>query len=276
MLNLNGQLLPMLPESFALFQRAAFYGDGFFETIRAFSGKVPFWPLHWDRISKSLKVLGFETPAHWNIDYFKAEILRISPHNARIRLTVWRAPGGFYLPSDHSPEFLITAEPLNSADFDWLESGMELCLCESVKLPVDSLSGIKSLSSARYVAAARDAHSKGVQDAFILNAEGRICDTSSSNIFWIRHGVVYVPPLTDGQINGTLQRLLCRILLAEGIDVHEKQTFIADLEEADEVFLTNSIRGIRWVRKFSAVEYPSKRSFEFNQLLNEHLRSRLF
>ncbi len=275
MFNLNGQLLSDLPEALTLLQRAVFYGDGLFETLRVFEGKIPFWNLHWERLSNGAKVLGLDFPSHWTSDYFEKEILRSKPHQARIRLTVWRSSGGLYLPADNRPQFLITMDPLQSGVFEWLESGLTLCLCETVRLPIDSLSGVKSLNGARYVAAAREAHAKGVDDAIVLNAQGRICEATGSNIFWIKNQEVFVPPPFDGQIKGTLQNLLCRLLRAEGLEVQEKPCFSADLLDADEVFLTNAIRGIRWVRKFEGAEYRAERSRAFNYLLERHLVSKL-
>ena len=275
MVNLNGQLLPVLPDSFALLQRAAFYGDGLFETLRAFKGQVPFWPLHWERFSNGLKVLGFEVPPHWTSDYFEKEILKTGSPNARIRLTVWRSPGGLYLPTDNTPQFLVTTEPLQSDVFEWLESGLEVCLCETVRLPLDSLSGIKMLNGARYVAAAREAHAKSSDDAILLNTQGRVCEATGSNILWLEGSLVFVPPPFDGQINGTLQKLLCTLLRAEGWEVQEKPAFVEDLLRADELLLTNAIRGIRWVRKFEGAEYGSVLAQQFNYILVKHLERKL-
>ncbi len=275
MVNLNGQLLPILPESFALLQRAAFYGDGLFETLRAFEGQVPFWPLHWERFSNGLKVLGFEVPSHWTSDYFEKEILKTLPQHARIRLTVWRSPGGLYFPTDNTPQFLVTTEPLQSGVFEALGSGLEVCLCETVRLPVDSLSGIKILGGARYVAAAREARAKGVDDVIVLNAHGHVCEATGSNVIWLEGDIVFVPSSFDGQINGTLQKLLCTLLRADGWEVREKHASVDDLLGADEVLLTNAIRGIRWVRKFEGAEYSSERAQQFNYLLVRHLEAKL-
>ncbi len=275
MVNLNGQLLPSLPESFALLQRATFYGDGIFETLRAFEGQTPFWLLHWERLSYGLKVLGFDVPSHWTEHYFEKEILQTSPHNARIRLTVWRSPGGLYLPTDNTPQFLVTTEPLQSGVFEWVEAGLEMCLCETVRLPVDSLSGIKTLNGARSVAAAREARAKGADDAIVLNAHGRVCEATGSNVIWLEGDIVFVPPSFDGQIKGTLQKLLCGILRAEGLEVREKPASVDDLLGADELLLTNAIRGIRWVRKFEGAEYGFERARGFNYLLVRHLEAKL-
>lgn len=271
MVNLNGQLLPSLPEAFALLQRAAFFGDGLFETLRSFEGQVPFWPLHWERLSQGLQVLGFETPPHWTAEYFEKTILQTVPRNARIRLTIWRSPGGLYLPEDNTPQFLVTAMPLQSDVFEWLEPGLEVCLCETVRLPIDSLSGIKTLNGARYVAAAREARAKGVDDVIVLNAHGRVCEATGSNVIWLEGDIVFVPPSFDGQINGTLQKLLCSLLQEEGWIVREKPAYPEDLHAADEVFLTNAVRGIRPVWKFEGTEYGSERTRHFNNLMVKHL-----
>ncbi len=275
MVNLNGQILQALPESFALLQRAAFYGDGLFETLRAFEGQVPFWPLHWERFSTGLRVLGFSVPSHWTASYFEKEITKTNPYNTRIRLTVWRSPGGLYLPTDNTPQYLITTEPLESGVFEWLGSGLEVCLCETVRLPVDSLSGIKLLNGARYVAAAKEARAKGVDDVIVLNAHGRVCEATGSNIIWLKGDLVFVPPSFDGQINGTLLKLLCTLLRAEGLEVHEKPTFVEDLLDADEVLLTNAIRGIRWVRNFEGKVFGHEKGLHFNYILVKHLKGKL-
>jgi len=275
MVNLNGQLLPTPPESFALLQRAAYYGDGLFESIRAFEGQTPFWPLHWERLSNGLSVLGLEIPPAWTEGYFEQEIARASQRNARIRLMVWRAPGGLYLPQDNTPQFLITAEPLQSGAFEWDGAGLDVCLCETVRLPVDSLSGVKSLNGARYVAAAREARAKAADDAILLNAHGRVCEATGSNVIWLVGDIVFVPPPFDGQINGTFQKMLCTLLRAEGWEIREKPCFVEDLLGADELLLTNAVRGIRWVRKFEGAEYGCEKSRHFNYLTVKHLEEKL-
>lgn len=275
MVNLNGQLLPALPESFALLQRAAYYGDGLFETIRTFEGQIPFWPLHWERLSNGLSVLGFDIPPEWTETYFEQEIARGSPRNARIRLMVWRAPGGLYLPQNDAPQFLITAEPLQSGAFEWYGAGLEVCLCETVRLPVDSLSGLKSLNGARYVAAAREARAKSADDAIVLNAHGRVCEATGSNVIWLVGDIVFVPPPFDGQINGTFQKMLCTLLRTEGWELREKPCFVEDLLGADEILLTNAVKGIRWVRKFEGKEYRCEKAKHFNYLMVKHLSAKL-
>lgn len=275
MVNFNGQLLQDCPESFVLLQRAAFYGDGLFETVRAFNGQIPFWSLHWDRFSTGLKVLGFEVPSHWTTDYFEKALIQISPPNARIRLTAWRSPGGFYLPTDNSPLFLVTTEPLKSSVFEWDTSGLEVSICETIRIPLDSLSGIKMLNGVRYVAAAREALARGMDDVILLNAHERVSETSNSNIMWLNGEIVFIPHSFEGQIKGTLLNILCNLLRKEGWEVREKPAFVEDLLGADELLLTNAIGGIRWVRKLDGTVYKHEKGLQFSNLLANHLLAKL-
>ena len=95
-MNFNGEVLTEVP--MALGNRAMMYGDGLFETIRMFDDQLPFLPLHWERLNRGLQVLGMTVPSNWSVDFFEDEIRKIIQGNARIRLNVWRAAGGFFTP----------------------------------------------------------------------------------------------------------------------------------------------------------------------------------
>jgi branched-chain amino acid aminotransferase len=253
--NLNAQLFDDLPQHLALLQRGLYYGDALFETIRVFGGRIPLLSLHWERLLRGLELLGYAVPAHWSAAFFEDEISRIAPENARIRLTVWRSPGGLYAPSNDDPLFLITAQALESEHFEWFSEGLRLGLCNSVRLPVDGFSGIKGINAARYVAAAREARANDWDDVVLLNAYDRICETTASNLFWVKDNRVFTPPLSDGPVTGIARRLLLSLTFAELGSIVEKPATFADLERAEEVFLSNALRGIRWVKRIGTKEY---------------------
>jgi len=114
-----------------------------------------------------------------------------------------------------------------------------------------------------------------MDDALILNSQGHVCEATGSNVIWLEGAVVFVPPSFDGQIKGTLQKLLCSLLRAEGWEVREKPTLVEDILDADEVLLTNAIRGIRWVRKFEGKVFDSEKARHFNYILVAHLKAKL-
>jgi len=272
-INLNSVLLPGLPEPLALASRGLLYGDGLFETIRVFSGRIPFLHLHWQRLEAGLRVLSFDIPAEWSAAFFEKEILKLSPVNARIRISVWRSDGGFYFPANNKPNFFITAAPLDDDGFTWQDAGLKIRRCERVQLPVDAVSGLKTLGCTRQVVAAMEARAKGADDVIVLNARGLICEATSSNIFWIKDDIVLAPPTNMGQVTGTFQKILSRALAAEGSTIIEKAATFAELLEADEVFLTNAIQGIRWVRFLEDKEYPGAKVFCLYKLTVNYINS---
>ncbi len=252
---MNAQALDGLPEHVALLQRGLYYGDSLFESIRIFSGRMPLWEQHWARLSGGLRTMGYEVPVHWTGQYFKEQIQRIAPPNARVRLTVWRSPGGLYAPENNLPNFLLTAQALDSDQYTWDLNGVRLGLSKSVRLPVDALSGLKALNAPRYVVAMQEAHTAGWDDAVLLNAHDRLCETTASNLFWLEDSVFFTPPLSEGCVTGTLRSLLLALMPAWGYAVHEKPATFARLLRADEVFLTNAVRGIRWVGSCETRQY---------------------
>lgn len=250
-LNLNAQLLPHWPPALEQVQRALFYGDALFETCRVLDGHLPLWERHWARLSRGLALLGIELPDGWNAAFFRQEILRTAPPNARARLTVWRQAGGLYLPEQHRAEFLITCQPLDTNRFEWLEPGLELGLCQRVRLPLDDFSNLKTMNAARYAAAAREAREAGWQDGLLLNSRDRICEASASNIFWWEGERLLTVPLSEGCVAGVLREALLEFARTLALPVQEKSATFATLQAADEIFLTNAVRGIMPVRIFA-------------------------
>lgn len=267
MFNLNAQHVKELPEGFALAERGLYYADALFETIRVFKGCIPLMEAHWQRLFKGLKTMRYEVPSFWSAAFFEKEILKTAPENARVRLTVWRAPGGLYLPQNNEPQFLIAAKALEPGMYQWLEGGIQTGLCESVRLPVDRFSGLKTLNAARYVAAAQEALERGWDDAVLLNAYDRVCEATSSNIFWFEAEALCTTPLADGCVTGIMRDLLLTLTKAAGYAVVEKTVHWEGLLSAREVFLTNAISGIRWVRTCEGKVFSSTETRKLYELM---------
>ncbi len=271
MFNLNARLVKELPEGLALAQRGLFYADALFETMRVFGGRIPLLERHWARLSRGLEMMRYRIPPDWSAAFFREQILRIAPANARVRLTVWRAPGGLYLPEQNEPQFLITAGALGSDVFEWDPVGLHVGLCESVRLPVDRLSGLKTLNAARYVAAAQEAQERGWDDAVLLNVYDRICEATGSNIFWFEGDTLCTPPLSEGCVTGVMRELLLALTLDTGNRVQEKPLTFVRLPDAGEVFLTNAVRGIRPVRKYEGKVFASHKTKFLHELTAGYL-----
>jgi branched-chain amino acid aminotransferase len=111
----------------------------------------------------------------------------------------------------------------------------------------DRFANLKSASFLPYALAARAARKNKWTDALLLNSFGRVADSSIANVFLIKDGRIKTPALSEGCVDGVLRRWLLEKLPAWNYKVEETTVSTAELVNADEVFLTNSVRGIRWV-----------------------------
>jgi branched-chain amino acid aminotransferase len=94
-------------------------------------------------------------------------------------------------------------------------------------------------------------------DALILNAAGRICDATIANVFIIKNEVIYTCPLHEGCVAGIMRRHLLLNLADNGFTIREQEITVDNLLSADEVFLTNAIKGIRWISHCNEIVYKS-------------------
>ena len=236
------------------------FGDGLFETIKSENGQLEFLDEHLARLWRGMQVLQFNIPKHFTPDRLQQEIESLLKKNrhgkkARMRLTVFRGDGGLYDEIDHRPNYLIQSWELAHETGSWNSNGLVLGIYAEVKKPYDILSNLKHNNFMPYVMAALCAKKEKWNDAIVLNTDGRLCDTTIANIFLIKNEVVYTPALQEACIAGIMRRHIISQLTAAGFKVVESKLGIADLEVADEVFLSNSIYNMRWVGRIGDKEY---------------------
>jgi len=102
------------------------------------------------------------------------------------------------------------------------------------------------------------AQKNNLDDCLILNNSNRICDSTISNIFCVKNEIIYTPPLSDGCVSGVMRRYLINQLSDTGFKIEEKEMDIEWLRQADEIFLTNAISGIRWVKNLREKSFVEK------------------
>ncbi len=260
-INYNGNILPANQPIFTAGNRAFRYGDGLFETIRVFDGQVPFFERHWQRLSTGCRLLSFEMPKHFTPDFFKHEIEKLTSTtgNWRVRLTIWRADGGLYTPETNSPEFIVEATPLSNSKFELNNVGLSVKIYQKYLLPQTTPSyipngssiplPIKTNSALHQVLASIEKTIAGLDDCLMLNTAHRIACGTSSNIFLVKSGELFTPPLAEGCVAGTMRATLLNLTGKLGISCNEYPIHPEDLKDFDEIFLTNAIHGIQWVRE---------------------------
>ena len=247
------------------------YGDGLFETMKLINGNILFEDHHFERLFLGLDVLKFNIPALFTKKKIEKEIKELSKKNeceksARIRLSVSRGNGWLY-DCDNKFSYLIECWPLEQKGFN--ENGLIIDVFPDARKSIDVFSNLKSANYLPYVMAAIWAKENKLNDALILNQYDRICDSTIANIFWVKDNNIFTPPLNEGCVAGVMRKKILE--LGSGNSDYLVQESVLTQEillQADEVFLTNAIACVRWVKECRNKVYKNTMSGKIFALLH--------
>lgn len=248
------------------------YGDGLFETMKMVEGNIALINFHFERLFAGLLMLKFEIPGLFTAEKLQKEIMQLCRKNecenlARIRLSIFRGNGGLY-DDDKLLQYIIECWPLNQSVTQLNENGLVIDIYPAARKSCDQFSNLKSANSLPYSMAAQFAKENKLNDCLILNTVGNIVDSTVANIFIIKEGMLITPELDEGCINGVMRRYLLEKFRTSDIIFKESKLDINDLKTADEVFLTNAINGIRWVKQFKNIIYTNNHTARiYNQFV---------
>lgn len=277
MVNINGKLLPTESHEY-LQNRALLLGDGIFETVKVLDGRVLFLEDHYFRLMSGMRVLRMEIPMHFTMEYFEQQLLETARANdcsasARVRLTVYRKPGGLYLPQTREVDFHVQASMLEQALYAADASAYEVELYKDFYVSAQLLSSLKSTNRLLNITASIFADENGYQNCLLLNDAKNVIEAINGNLFMLTGNKLVTPPVADGCINGVLRRqVLTLAKKIEGIEVVEQSISPFDLQKADELFVTNVITGIRAITRYRKKDYVSDFSAQLRTRLNAQLR----
>lgn len=274
----NGELLDISQSGLSPDNRAFLFGDGMFESIKVVNGKPLFVKVHFSRLSDGMKSLKFSPDPAFTAGRLEQEIQHLIDHcgvkaGGRIRVTVFRNPGGFYLPTGEGFSYVISliADSLNK--FMLNEEGLVVDLYTEVKKQITPYSHFKSVNSLNYILASIYAKSLKLDDALLVNEKDQIIESTNSNLFIVSNGVLYTPAVSDGCVGGTMRMQIINLALESNIKVYECPLAPQNLLAADEMFLTNAIQGIKWVSSYRMKRYFHKMSDRLMERLNEKAES---
>ncbi|MFV0604660.1 MAG: aminotransferase class IV [Niabella sp.] len=265
----NGKIISESEPVLHFNNRSFRYGDGFFETIRVVDGSIPLHTLHSKRVHESKVLLNY-SPLNISITNIFNEAIELCKlnncgKNARVRLSFYNGNGSVF-DSNTETGYLIEATTLHAINPLLDNNGLIIGLCPDIKKSCDQFANIKS---ANYLFSRRGvqyAQENNWDDALILNQHNHICESTIANLFWIKNKTVYTPPLTEGCVMGVM-----RSYIVQQLPVKEAICTIQTLLDADEVFLSNAVTGIRWVRQFQDVFYTNTMSKNIYRIVIEPL-----
>ncbi len=245
--------------------RAFCYGDALFETMHANGAEIHFFEDHMIRLKYGMKMLKMEIPLKIESNLLEKEIIKLLHKNklyqgVRIRLSVYRNDGGKYTPADNSVSYLVETEYIENDLYSLNQKGLIIDIYNEIKKPINSFSNLKTSNALLPVMAGLYAKEKKLDDCIILNENGNIVEGISSNIFIIKGETLCTPALKDGPVAGVMRKQILKIADSVGFNIsHEKSITEQQLLDANEVFFTNSISGIKWV-----LAYKEKRFYNDN------------
>ncbi len=249
--------------------RSLRYGDGLFETLKIYKGILQLGDYHFERLFSGMEMLQFEIQKYFTAAYLEnkiAELCKKNQHDLfiRVRLMIFRGNGGLYDPENNFPNYIIQTWSIDG--FSGLNSnGLIIDVYPDAKKSCDKFSHLKSNNFLPYIMAALHAKTIKANDCILLNNYDRVCDTTIANIFIIKDEVIYTPALSEGCVAGVMRRFVIEKLTSD-FKIIEKPLSIEELQNADEVFLTNSIKGIRWVKQFRDSQYNNIRVKKIHEL----------
>lgn len=255
-INVNGQILSPNEAKISVFDRGYLYGDSLYEVVRSYQGEFFLLDEHLERLEKSAELCLMTL--NQSLSFYKDEILKTfrafralpgqSQTEAYARIIISRGIGkiGFSHSYIHSPyPYTILIQPVEAPTPEQFQKGMKLQVADRLRNDRRALDpAMKSGNYLNSVLAYLEAEKKQATDALLCNQEGHITEGTTFNIFYVRRGILATPPLDIGILDGITRRRVIQLALSLNLPVREVRFPKERLYEADEVFITSSIREV--------------------------------
>jgi branched-chain amino acid aminotransferase len=274
MINFNGTIVSK--DANVLTQNRAFlYGDAVFETVKIVNSKILFLEDHYFRLMSSMRVVRMEIPMNFTMEYFEEQLLSLvvdnaSSNSSRARITVFRNDGGYYLPQTNTVSFLIHVVGLDDVLYSFAEKEYEVDLFKDFYVTKQLLSSIKSTNRMLNITASIFANENGLDNCLLLNDSKNIVEAIQGNIFMLMGNRLITPPVSEGCLNGVMRKQVLEIAKKiESLEVVEEVISPFDLQKADELFITNVIKGIQPITKYRKKDFAVALSKTLQEKLND-------
>ena len=242
---IDGQFYDKENAKISVFDHGLLYGDGVFEGIRFYNGRVFRLDEHIDRLFDSARAIAL------NIGMDKSAVIEATLETIRqnnlqdgyIRLVVTRGVGDLGLNPMLCPKasLFIIASKITLYSADKYENGLDVVTCATRRIPHGALSPmVKSLNYLNNVMAKIEAQNAGAGEGLMLNEQGFVSECTGDNIFIIKNGVITTPPISAGALAGVTRSVVFDLASEFGIPIHEPMMTRYDIFTADECFLTGT------------------------------------
>jgi branched-chain amino acid aminotransferase len=242
---ISGRFFPEKQAKISVFDHGLLYGDGVFEGIRSYNGRVFMLDEHLARLYRSAKAIALSVPmTQTALARAVVKTCKLNRcHDGYIRLVVTRGIGTLGLNPYlcRKPEVIIIADKIQLYPKELYESGLRLVTSGTLRNHTESLSPcIKSLNYLNNILAKIEAVNAGVMEVIMLNQQGYVAEATGDNIFIVKGRRLITPPVTCGALEGVTRDVVMKLAAQVGLEVREDVLARYDLYNADEVFLTGT------------------------------------
>lgn len=272
---LNGHFYEADKPLFSAANRAFRYGDGLFETIRCHQTRPLFFEEHYQRLLRGMSVLKINTSGMPTSAAFQEHIERLIVRNrifydARVRLSLFRREGGLYTPENNNPAWLLEATPLEDKGYHLNTNGLRIGFFEGFPKVWTLEAPYKTLSATPYILAGLFKKENHWDDCLIPNQDKKFIESISSNLFWRKDGKLFTPSVSSGCVDGIMRNQVLKYAGENHIPLTETPgASKEELLSADEIFLTNAVKGVRWVVALEEKRFYNRLPKEIVKWLNK-------
>ena len=275
MINYNGNLNNK--SSIGLINRAFLFGDSVFETIKIVNNKICFWEDHYLRLMSSLRIIRIEIQILYTPEYFEDQILKtISRVNknfsGRVRLSIFRSGEGLYTPKSMEPIFIIHCFQQDKLFFEIESSSYKVDLFKDYYVNDNLLSNLKTNNKIINVLAGIYSKENEIDNCIILNSKKNVLEFLNGNLFLIKDNTIKTPPLSSGCLRGVMRKkIIDYIKFFDKLSLKEIDISPFEILSADEIWVTNSIKGIIPVTDYRKKSLSNNIAAQFINFLNKKI-----
>lgn len=260
--NVDGALLPPAEARISVLDRGFLYGDSVYEVVRTYGGTPFELPAHLRRLERSAERIGLSLP--WDARRIAAEIARTleaargddppepdaAPWNVGeryLRVVMTRGAGEIGLDPALAvdPVAIVIVGPVHGPPRSAYREGVKACVVGVQHVAPEAIDpGAKTGNYLSHVLALRDARAAGAHEGLMLNRDGFVTEGTTSNVFAVKDGVLLTPPLAAGILEGVTRGIVLAMARAQGVPAREAALRPRDLEGADELFITSTVREV--------------------------------
>lgn len=237
--SINGRIVKRGQDKISVFDNSLLYAEGLFETFLAVDDEVIFGEEHLRRLYRGARVIGLKIPADkTKLNTWMKKALQAHPDRVKkIRLTVTSGESARWVGIPGKPQVVLIVSPHELPPKPFKLHVSEFKVDQKSVFRI-----IKTLSYAIHAAALKQAKALGCDDALMLNGINQVAEVTSANIYWVKNSRIYTPPIGSGCLEGVTRKIVIAESKKLGFQLTEKNGKLNTLLEADEVFISSSLK----------------------------------